>query len=528
MNKSSVFRLFEKFPLPAGTVFSRGRDFWIVSEDRQFALCIFEGERIEVSLEQLSLQKEHDVVKNIGMLENGKNVFVFVVKGKVPIMYVLSLETKRCDSIQLNCLYFHTHVLDVFSPYSGVFCVISEQGLSLHTMALDCIDSCRTRITRFCFGDNMVAYGSKGKLYIHHFIENGPSYLLLDSSSDVFGFPKIIVTRNNVIYMIRDDNGYPVVLKMSFTPEERVHACHPNICNLKSLFSQPVNWNTLRLSLFDETSMILGDNDQSLFIDINSTLPILVGTLPAPSLLVVDNTLAAGLDKCYFMQPSYETIHLETLTGNSEQILALIGALFRRENGLNAGMNMLVQILKDVKTEDMEKIILNIGVYASSPIAQMRFTRALQFSGVTNPHLVLRGLVRYSQGLASKLTDEARAPLLEVLCHKECVHSLHSLMRSSGAKLSPFSLRFMLPKLDPSFRIDPTIIEDVVDYVDICIDNNRDKEAKTLIFKCSMDRPGEERRIKSLAGKYVKKFGDTPSGSMSKLIKTLTTRLRKS
>lgn len=524
MNQADVFRVFGRFPLPPGMVFSRGRDFWIVSDDLLSALCIFEGQRIDVSLEQLHLTKDDDSLKNIGLLENLKSAFVFVLKGKLPILFVISLDTGKCDSIQLNCLYFHTNILDVFSPYSGVFCVISEQGLSLHTMKLDCLDSCPAKISRYCIGGDMVAYGSRGKFYIHHFMDSGPSYLLLDSTTDAFGFPRILMTRGNVVYMIRDDGGYPVVVKLSFTPEERVHACHPSVCSLKNLFTGPVTWETLRLSLFDETSMIVGLDDKSVFIDINSTTPILVGHLPAPSLLVIDKNLACGIDKCYEIQSDYEAIKLENVSGKSEHVLALIGSLFRREDGLNAGMNMLVQVLRDVKTEDIEQIILNIGVYACSPIAQMRFTRALQFCGVTNPHLILRGLVRYVQCVSNKLVDDARIPLLELLCHEECRHSLHNLVISSGTKLNSFSLRCMVPKLGPEFRLDPAIVEDPIEYAEICIENGREKEAKSLILRCAMDYPGEERRVRVLAQKYIKKFQDPPSKCMSKLIKTLAAR----
>ena len=233
MGEIEVFQVFEEFSLPTGKTFQCRKGYWIVRDDLQSVTCVHKGEKAEYSLERLNLSNETDVMENIGFL-NESSFFLLIIRSKNPMLFIVPFDS-QCEYsiVDLNCLYFHLNVRDVFSPYDGVFCVISKEGISLHSLKLDCLYSYNAKIMRSCHDGDLLCCGNRNALWIHQFARNGKSYQLLDTTTDNVGFPLKIIARGRSAYLFRIAGGSPSVVKLTFRAKGRM-ANHPNICDLHS------------------------------------------------------------------------------------------------------------------------------------------------------------------------------------------------------------------------------------------------------------------------------------------------------
>ncbi|OHT03674.1 hypothetical protein TRFO_28865 [Tritrichomonas foetus] len=192
-----------------------------------------------------------------------------------------------------------------------------------------------------------------------------------------------------------------------------------------------------------------------------------------------------------------------TINHNYNNIISIsmhmIAALFRRVDGLTPALNLLKKRLMETRNATkLIKLIEIIGPHASEPIAQLMFARAIQFSSIIDPHLILLGLVKFANVLGDKMIDEARIPLLETAIHPQCIHSINNLLCCGIIKLNKHSLNYLLSTCRKDVTIDPDLVEDILEYANVCIDLKMFKEANRLLLKAQLDGCYDKEKIEMM------------------------------
>jgi hypothetical protein len=197
-----------------------------------------------------------------------------------------------------------------------------------------------------------------------------------------------------------------------------------------------------------------------------------------------DSRLAVFEGKVWDIHPDYESV----VTDNE----SVIAALIRRDGGETAAIDLLRAKLKLVHdASQMKKLIARIGPSVRRPLAQIRFTRAIQFSGITNAHLILCGLWLYVEIMMKNkcvLDERAKVALWEIMFHPDCRAVASGLLSWCGIRLNKEALRTVLRLCDEDgFKIDANFVEDILDYVEVCLERGNLEMAKKLMLRSRMD-----------------------------------------
>jgi hypothetical protein len=170
----------------------------------------------------------------------------------------------------------------------------------------------------------------------------------------------------------------------------------------------------------------------------------------------------------------------------------LIAALIRRNGGESAAFDLLKVKLKYVgNTEHMKYLVGRIGPWIRSPLSQIRFTRAIQFSGITNPHLILIGLLTFVLPLRligrDALDERAEVPLWEMMFHPSCRSAARGWMTWSGMRFNKVGLRTVLSLYgNNGFKIDVRQVTNILDYVEVCKEMGYLEMARKLLMRTRM------------------------------------------
>jgi hypothetical protein len=475
----------------------------VIRPDLQTLFCIQDGPPIPLTLSRLCLDPTTDTVTSIGFLTPDRDVFLFVARRKAPVLFFVRRDSDRFRSLALNSLSFHSNVLDTFSPYTGTFCIISREGLSLHTLDLDCLFELRFTVTGYCFWGEFIAAGSPASITIHQFA-SGSHYELLKFDPDVLGFPRMIYANNQVLTLVSGSD--PIVVHViPYISKTTNCAFLPQ----KHILPQREDAS---VSFYDD-GLIVGTSSESHFLDL--LLPdhtIAIGTLPLPNAIVFGDDHVFSGSKYYRIAPDYEAIE------NVESI-EVVSALLRRRNGLHAAIHVLKDILSSVKSVDaIEQICRSVGRFAVSPVAQIRYTRALQFSGIKNIHLLLLALVEFVKTRKFVISNEALAPLLSLLTNEECKFLFGDLFRAWGMKLNRSAIVAIAKKFDDGFRIDQLFVEDPLDLADVCIQFGRAGQARSILMREVLNENPHVFRLAEVARQYIEAFGDTKTRTVQAII----------
>lgn len=499
---TEVLLVSEEQELPEGTTITNKDGVWIISDDAT-KLTVFHDQSVSTfSLSSLAAKENTFEVKNIGFLNDNK-VFIYAKRQDKLILIVVARE--ECDplTILLDTFYFHNSILSVFSPYKGVFCVISREGLSLHNEHCVCLYTHRSVIKRCCYDDEMVIYEDNSRLVVHHLASDGTNYQLLELMPQLMPFPeKISAKFGKSLLLLGEFQGMILLFKIAYKRNQLNTACHPIMCNISSVLDNQTRIKDVKVSFFDENAIIISTKNDTLLLDVNSNVPIVMGCFRIPNVEISSHNSACDGKKLYKFDELYDN-------AQNENQLLLIAALFRRRNGLSAAMKLLSAELAKVSTiEEMTTLIQTVGVFASSPSAQIRFTRALQFCATTNPHLLLRGMVLYWQLLGSKVIPEAQEPLIDTMCHSECIHAIMNLMMAWKLKFDNHTARLLVEKMDMSVQIEPAIVTDRVHLARLFVEFGRRNEAMNLIAKCILDNVDNKSELLNVANMYAEKYPD--------------------
>jgi hypothetical protein len=133
-------------------------------------------------------------------------------------------------------------------------------------------------------------------------------------------------------------------------------------------------------------------------------------------------------------------------------------------------------------------------------------------------HLLLLGLVEFVKTRKFAVSNEALAPLLNLLTHEECKFFFGDLFRASGMKLNKSEIVAVAKKFDDSFRIDQLFVEDPLDLADVCIQFRRAEQARNILIREFLNENADVGKLAEVAHRYIEAFGDTKTRTVHAII----------
>jgi hypothetical protein len=237
-------------------------------------------------------------------------------------------------------------------------------------------------------------------------------------------------------------------------------------------------------SVYDD-ALLLSNGAQFRLLDIAGTIAVCIGdafAVPPGFRGAFDSQLAVAGGRLWSVRPNYESI----ASGSS----ALIAALFRRSDGLLRAIELFKDAAQSIsRVQDLYALVDAIGPSARSRVAQIRFTRAIQFAGITNPHMILLGLLRYQGILGADMIHQAQIPLLEAMFHPACRHGMRDFFVCSGHRLVKEAIRQVIRKFGDAVKIPAEAAAQIDDYIEVCEDFGLKKDAARARQRIRLDRP---------------------------------------
>lgn len=500
MSRSEVFLTVNEFERPHGKYFTDRNGCWFVSDDLLVANYISIDTNVSISLSRTLLDPETDIVNNIGFFDDESRVFLFVWLDAEPVIFIGNSE--KWQSVSTEHLYFHMNVIDVFRVRLGRFCVVSKKGYSIHDSSLSCLYEYRWTISRCCHDHDMLAFGDIDYITLHQMLENDTSQTIFTSTDGLIGFPSHILVYEDSIVFVEVKDGVMHARIGRYDVDNNTMLPFGSI--------ERVLGRVSHVSLFDTKSMVVSTKEQTLLVDIAADPVLVIGSLSMENAVFINGGFVFNDSICRIVVENFEAL----CDIENDKVMFCM-ALMRRKNGLNTAMSLLFDILKGANTaKEMEDVIRKLTPCVTTPEAQIRFVRAVQFCKQTNAHLILHALVTLWNTGDACLVRQARLSLIEVMCQDECKHLINSLLLAWKGKvdLDGFCIRELMKRLSSDIRIDPRAVKDTTDLACACIEFGRQSEAKNILTKCIMDNNQEPGRVAYALDEYVRVFG-TPEKS---------------
>ncbi|OHT02862.1 hypothetical protein TRFO_06900 [Tritrichomonas foetus] len=536
---SEIFKICSEQQVPEGHKIISSNALWCFSTKLSSVTIMAGKETKEINLSFFKLSPQSDKLVNAGFIDYMKKVFIFSNHNGNPTLYMIFLDAEKPKylSIMLSSLHFHYYIYNVFVPFPNSLCIISREGISLHSpddlslyfeRKIDNIKNC-------CFNESLLAVNDRKNLYIFQFLSKDNYLQLVKTKYTSQSFlPKYIIQFKNSALLISSTNNFnnnntsinssnsngnlnnisnnanssnnKILMKyVQFQPFSAIDK------NLESVLPSDYNFDDFTFSSFDQI-VLISSQKESLLIDVLGTHPVSFGHLAdRPCAQIVNNNYFYSNNTLYEFEENYEMY-------DTPHSCELIAAILRRTNGIQTAMSKLSQLLKDCKTSSaMEDIVWKIGTYATSPLAQLRFTRTLQYSGITNPHLILLGMLRFAHIMGSRLTDNAMTHLLDMMAKDECVHAIPSLLSAWNQKLNKYAMKALLKSNPAFFDLDPSFFQDSYEFIRECLNTGRQERARNLILRAATC--GEKsNELSSVIELYINKYGDSIERSYRKLV----------
>lgn len=574
---NNFFILENKVELPKGTKIVSNSGLWLVHEDLpkiSLYTSVSASPRVFL-INDLQLVAPNDEVKTIDFIEQGQ-IYIFAIRDKVPTGFFIKLEEeeiwknddKYCQvnksefiepkvlNFALDSLYFHRQILTSFVPIQGSFCIVSKEGITLHDLNFQVHFSLIQQITFCLYSENYlyVSDGIKFAIYrfdlkIYECTDESASNLdtsLISAKSYEYFFEDTTISRE-----VLTANGYPcnfislsssllLILKNTekqsfqiqiqhFTQDDQTQRVfhdisshisanksfqYENILNNRQLSKSEYYVPYFIFLNYDDCLLAIdtSDSGSSILIDFTENHYTPVGSqFKLPNNIHIINVFNKDYvlcdDNCiYKLQPDYSKIKNDSLD--------VTAAIMRRKDGMNNAFDRLRTKLESARDNDkLKEIIKKIGPSAVDPIAQMKFTRSIQFSGISDPHLIILGLVQFSILLGDKMIDEAWIPLFECFAHSQIENLLDSAIRNGIIKLNSSSIKNLVLAFNKELHIDSNVysVDNLIDYANAYIDLGHFKAAKIIINLAQLSDSFSEEQIEQIKKRLndsIKKAND--------------------
>lgn len=447
-------------------------------------------------------------------------IFAYSHRDQIPTGFIYSLVPKKENhpqilSFALDSILFHRQILAAFVPCPDIFVIVSREGMTVHNKRFQTLFTLPLQISYCCTNLNYVLLGQTNfKQILYKFVEGEiPMEIKRQENVDQCEICQIISLSHSILLIFQDGNRMACIRKISLSSHET-----KNLITFQPYFNSNALLSKLKFFPYDDALLVVDTNNHAILMDLMDSYPIIIGEIFTFSSNINKIYGSSDLENCQIM-PNYSQFYKYCTDGKQcyeikpyltriqEDTNSLIAAILRRSTGLSPAMALFSKHLKSIQSvQKMEELVDAVGPSAISPIAQIRFSRALQFSGIPNIHLILLGLIEFSIILGDQLIIEAQMPLIETITHPSCKHTFQNLLSCWKLKLNPSTIKAIYLKNDLSFRINPKFVSDPLMFASICIDCGRKDEAKTLLLRCNIEGKFDKDKIIEIQEKFNCQF----------------------
>lgn len=521
-NSNDFFQFHSETKFKEGAKIIKSDTLWCISADLStFSFTTGQLSR-EISLHKLPLTQSTDQIISIGFLIKYSKVFMFANFRQIPTLFILHLSLTNSNEIEkfsfltLSSLHFHNNIYEVFCPFENSICVVSREGISIHSSNdLSVIFEKSAVFNPYlncCFHKNVLAVTDSNSLAIYQFISKDQCKRLVKIKQDKNKFiPKQLLVNDNHLFLIPMNTTTKFVIK---------HIClSPTMCHDKTIESFILPNEDLKFSIYDK-AILLSSSTKTVFVDFLAQTSVSFGELKGIpcSVFVNDNILYSYTNNNFYeFNTNYRSIP-------DPCSFELISAIMRRKGSLQIALEKLEIAIKKhekVTSSTIDEIVSKIGTYATSPLEQIRFSQFLLYSGITNPHLILLAMIKYSKILDKKMIEEAKQPLFFLMTKDECAHLVPSLLASSNIKLDKKTMDFMLKANPVFYNLDISFFSDPAEFILACFESGRCEKAMDLLLR-EATRGVKNEKLMNVIKMYVEKKGDNIQRSYKKLLLSMT------
>lgn len=509
MNNSSILSFTNVESIPNGKMYSSNDVLCIFHENEPIMTYYTRDSTNSIPLKELDIDATTDRVISVDLYSDSR-LFILSSKKNLPIAYFIAIKNTedshlpRLMQVCCSAVAFHKKILNVFIPKRNVFCIISREGVSFHTLTLKTIYTSMTLVKRYSFVDNYLMLSTSRGVTILEIKDDGTITDVLKDGKLQLSIPITLLRHSDylsLVYIEKDENCQSIIFqKISFDGK-----LQQNI-KVSDVFDTEKTPDTYNYQTFDDTVLVYDDEQNACIFDISTDKAIYLSQ---------QFKLQQPISRIIFDNFGYNQNNKFKISFDFENIIStdpdVIGAVFRRTNSLSRALTLFSQTLKETShIEDVKLLINATAPYAINSVAQVRYVRAIQFASIAEPHLILLALINTCMIMGNKMIDAAKNALFEILAHNECMFTMKNLIASWNMKLNEYALQILAPKLGEEIELAPEFVQDILVYADICIESDKPDIAKRLILRYIFDQMTSVRDIEEIRAKYLQKFGCDP------------------
>jgi hypothetical protein len=481
-------------PLPPGQSFFTARGVWTVDADLRSLTHSTGRSPTRFDLKELDLTAS-DTIHFIDFIEQDRFIFIHATRSAVPTGFLISLApvkppVPQVRSFALNTVMFHRTIQAACVLCETSICIISGEGISLHTVGLKHICHFICPVMRCCYCASAVAVVRADPccVVIHRFDSDrgriSPARTIVCWLGSAMMLKQIIVLSHTLVVI---SESSPYVLKFSLIEQ------NADWIELSGIIPCPSSFNAAQFAVYDDALVVFDRKGKycrlyDLFGDREVIIGGSAGGVFNSLIGIYDSSIAVSCSSMADLRPNYE--------GISDATAPVIAALFRRSRGLFAATALFIKQFTAIPTvSDLKSLIQAIAPSARSATAQLRLTRAIQFSAVVNPHFLLLALLEYAHVLGPEMIPLAKIPLMELLFHPACRHSLGWCRLGCDVRL-PIDILTVV--IRAGLPVDWRCAGGLLDYAEVCIGAGRTAEARAVLLKARLDGEEDGERMKRL------------------------------
>ncbi|EAY10505.1 hypothetical protein TVAG_484160 [Trichomonas vaginalis G3] len=511
--------LFEKSDnFPKGYLISGWYHVFSIDDSLQSLSIFSKFDRKEILIQQLNLNQNTDKIHYVDYILDDV-LFIYATKSQKSIGFFLNINLNQQNYIlpplvefSLTSLTFHSNILSAFVPHKGSFVVVSKNGISCHDLYLNEYFSIRSLITSCRFVRNYLVYTDNLFLHACSIDLNDKNRVFFNKINsrqlNTLGNPLKLLALSHCLLIIFETSEKATVVQKVLLQSKKFDS----ITNISKYFLQNNEFSNISFNIFDNALLIYHRPTQKFtLIDMYDADDIQIFPpfdCEFPILEILDSSKAFSDEFMLDTRCNYQVINVTDLN--------IIAALFRRTNTLTHSIFLLSNLLKgSVDVETMNKIIQTIGPSARSPSTQIRFVKAIQFSGIVDPHLILLALLRYSKILGDDMIDDAKISVIQAAFHPYCRNTLKDMFSLWKLKMNDVIMKYIVTKLDESYWYGIEMFGDILKFAKICTDVGKSEIARKMIIKFVLDGGESSENFTEIRQNYISKFGEDPLIPMS-------------
>ena len=179
----------------------------------------------------------------------------------------------------------------------------------------------------------------------------------------------------------------------------------------------------------------------------------------------------------------------------------------RRTNGMNNAFDRLLKKLQTAEESDLEKIVKRVGPSAKDPIAQMKFSRLILFSGISDPHRIILLMIEYISILGEDMIDETWVPFLEIFAHSQTENLLVSAIKNNIIKLNSRTIHSLKLYFGEKMHVEENVYNagNLIDLAYACINMKSYDDARLVITLAELSEKYSKEQMDQVKNEFTEK-----------------------